>query len=95
MVVPSSTVKSGWMERAELFVTARLSCATVASWPVVLTESMDMASGLAVVSAARTAAPHASPPVIATAFHRRQQADSGSWLVVAAATTPGGISMTR
>ena len=43
MVVPSSTVKSGRIERAELFVTARLSCATVASWPVVLTESMDMA----------------------------------------------------
>src|SRR5215469_8628434 len=80
MIVPFSSVNAGRTLLAVLFVTDRVTCPTVASWPVVRTDSIETDSGLGVVRAASTAARTANPPGRA---------------VVAAAASAAGASMTR
>ena len=46
MVVPSSTVKAGRTLSPVLLVTRTVTCCTVASWPVVCTDWIDMIRGL-------------------------------------------------
>ncbi len=79
----------------ELLVTDTVSSSTVASWPVVRTDWMTMASGLGLVSAARTARPQDAAAPDTTHFRYRQEAGDCGRCVVAAAATAAGISMTR
>ena len=58
--------------RAELLVTAIVSWSTVASWPVVRADTMDMTSGLGLARAARTASAQAAAAPPATHFQCRQ-----------------------
>ena len=93
--MPSSMVNEGRTLRPELLVTDTVIWSTVASWPVVRTDLMAMASGLGLASAARTARPQDAAAPDTTHFQYRQQAESCGRCVVAAAATAAGISMTR
>ena len=87
-------VKAGRTLAPVVLSTARVSCSTVASWPVVRTDWIDMASGLAAVTAAVTATALIAVPSSATSFQCRQAAPGGR-RVVAAAAIAAGISITR
>ena len=93
--MPFSMVNEGRTLRSELLVTDTVSWSTVASWPVVRTDLMDMTSGLGLVSAARMAIAQAAAAPDTTHFQCRQEAASCGRCVVAAAATAAGISMTR
>src|ERR1700727_532310 len=90
IVVPSSTVKAGRTLAPVLLVTFTVTCCTVASWPVVCTDWIDMVRGLWAVTAMPTATPLATALHAATHFHRRQGGPCGEHRVVAAAASVAG-----
>ena len=95
MVMPSSMVKDGRTVRPVLLLTASLICSTVASWPVVRTEAIEMVRGLDEVRAAATAIPLAHTPAATAQCHRGQRRVTGARRTVAAAATADGISIAR
>ena len=92
--MPSSMVKAGRTLAPVVLSTVRVSCSTVASWPVVRTDWIDRASGLAAATAAVTAAALIAVPARVTGFQCRPAAPGGR-PVVAAAVIAAGISITR
>src|SRR6266700_2499305 len=95
MVVPSWMVKAGCTLAPVWLVTITVTCCTVASWPVVCTDWIDMVRGLGAVMAMPTAAVLAAAPQAATHVHRRHGGPGRECRVVAAAAMVAGISIAR
>jgi len=93
-VVPFSAVNEGRTPPPVLFVTDRVTCSTVASWPVVWTDSMDKDSGLGAARATATAMPVAQAPPAATQGPHREALIPLGRDVVAAAARAAGTSIT-
>src|ERR1700730_13259196 len=72
MTVPFSRVNAGRTLPPVLLVTDRVTCPTVASWPVVCTDSIETDSGLGAVRATDAVTRTAQPPPAAT--HRQCRA---------------------